>query len=152
MNRTRRGKNTCQCYILCEYRTSTRKATSLAPVSIPEPAPGCQSGLCTHRFHFTMSLTCWSLALPLHGGAPHLPEQCFVTTPLNKKLLWSTLQRHWGLYELRHLPYGKLGWSWYPQGPKVHQSPHQSALPTKSLPVPIKIQLAPQFKFLPAVK
>ena len=46
MNRTRRGKNTCQCYILCEYRTSTHKAVSLAPLSIPKPAAGCQSGLC----------------------------------------------------------------------------------------------------------
>lgn len=49
MNRTRRGKNTCQCYILCEYRTSTHKAISLAPLSIPEPAAGRQSGLCLCR-------------------------------------------------------------------------------------------------------
>jgi len=59
MNRTRRIKNTCQRYILCEYRTLTLKAISLAPLSIPEPAAGHQSGLCAEdRSHFQMSLTC----------------------------------------------------------------------------------------------
>lgn len=142
MNRTRRGKILDSAtYPVSNTCTRNCRAVSFcsASLSVPVLTPGYQTILLDFTFRWASPADCRHRTL--HGGAPHLPEQWCIFTPLDKNLLWRALWRCKGLYELSDLAMWKFGGHWYPQGPKEDWSPHLNASPSESLPIPIKIHI-----------